>query len=129
MILFDSGAASSSSDLKKNMSQRITLLEVDNWDSFTFLSLSIRKDNVHQQGSEDKLYALAKKFAKAGELSKALKVLLRSNPEEMKELKKNYVPNFLLPPGMILLTWTHCFAISYPMMLNASKFQWRRLSL
>ena len=83
VILFDSGAASSSSDLKKNMSQRITLLEVDNWDSFTFLSLSIRKDNVHQQGSEDKLYALAKKFAKAGELSKALKVLLRSNSEEM----------------------------------------------
>ena len=84
VILFDAGAAASSSDLKKNMSQRISLLEVDNWDSFTFFSLSIRKDNVAQQtGSEAKLYALAKKYAKEGELSKALKVLLRSKSDDI----------------------------------------------
>jgi hypothetical protein len=86
VILFDSVAAPDAKVLKQALARRIELLENDQWDSFTVGSLSIPTGRkAHSQLSvedhEVLLHTLAKKYAKAGELSKALKVLQRTNSD------------------------------------------------
>ena len=90
LVLFDASGAEGSKSLKSSISKKLALLEIDNWDMFTVGDLT-RTLPVVSTRSEERLQNLAMKYAKNGELSKSLKVLLRPRSGQDQQADYNVV--------------------------------------
>lgn len=82
IILFDNSIERTSRDIKTTLSRNLDLLQNDDWESFTVSSLSRKSVSNLEIHTDDeshlnRLHKLAHRYATKGELSKALKVLLR----------------------------------------------------
>ena len=81
LVLFDNSYHSSLIERKKNLLKRLTMLEADDWSTFTWGSLSKKKSNDNPLTQEE-IHKAVMRLAQQGEISKALRKL-KADPRKV----------------------------------------------